>query len=201
MKIKKLLSTIKTTKESTFIPEIICLTGKMASGKNYISKLLLDETSVSVDLDNFGHMAINSCKDQIYYAFNEIAEKKGINLKKVDGSIDRKALGSLIFSDKALIKKQESIVYPEIIRLTEDFIKQNKEKTIYINATLLFKTPELMKLCNKIYFVKSNFFIRLYRAKKRDNLPLGQILKRFLAQKDLLKNYKLTGKPIIFIKN
>ena len=75
MKIKKLLSTIKTTKESTFIPEIICLTGKMASGKNYISKLLLDENSVSVDLDNFGHMAINSCKDQIYNAFNEIAEK------------------------------------------------------------------------------------------------------------------------------
>lgn len=201
MKIKKLLSTIKTTKESTFIPEIICLTGKMASGKNYISKLLLDENSVSVDLDNFGHMAINSCKDQIYNAFNEIAEKKGINLKKVDGSIDRRTLGSLIFSDKALIKKQESIVYPEIIKLTKDFIKQNKEKTIYINATLLFKTPELMKLCSKIYFVKSNFFIRLYRAKKRDNLPLGQILKRFLAQKDLLKNYKLTGKPIIFIKN
>ena len=201
MKIKKLLSTIKTTKESTFIPEIICLTGKMASGKNYISKLLLDENSVSVDLDNFGHMAINSCKDQIYNAFNEIAEKKGINLKKVDGSIDRRALGSLIFSDKALIKKQESIVYPEIIKLTKDFIKQNKEKTIYINATLLFKTPELMELCSKIYFVKSNFFIRLYRAKKRDNLPLGQILKRFLAQKDLLKNYKLTGKPIIFIKN
>lgn len=201
MKIKKLLSTIKTTKESTFIPEIICLTGKMASGKNYISKLLLDENSVSVDLDNFGHMAINSCKDQIYNAFNEIAEKKGINLKKVDDSIDRRALGSLIFSDKALIKKQESIVYPEIIKLTKDFIKQNKEKTIYINATLLFKTPELMKLCSKIYFVKSNFFIRLYRAKKRDNLPLGQILKRFLAQKDLLKNYKLTGKPIIFIKN
>lgn len=201
MKIKKLLSTIKTTKESTFIPEIICLTGKMASGKNYISKLLLDENSVSVDLDNFGHMAINSCKDQIYNAFNEIAEKKGINLKKVDGSIDRRALGSLIFSDKALIKKQEAIVYPEIIKLTKDFIKQNKEKTIYINATLLFKTPELMKLCSKIYFVKSNFFIRLYRAKKRDNLPLGQILKRFLAQKDLLKNYKLTGKPIIFIKN
>ncbi|MBP3608575.1 MAG: dephospho-CoA kinase [Treponema sp.] len=201
MKIKKLLSTIKTKKESTFIPEIICLTGKMASGKNYISKLLLDENSVSVDLDNFGHMAINSCKDQIYNAFNEIAEKKGINLKKVDGSIDRRALGSLIFSDKALIKKQESIVYPEIIKLTKDFIKQNKEKTIYINATLLFKTPELMKLCSKIYFVKSNFFVRLYRAKKRDNLPLGQILKRFLAQKDLLKNYKLTGKPIIFIKN
>lgn len=201
MKIKKLLSTIKTAKESTFIPEIICLTGKMASGKNYISKLLLDENSVSVDLDNFGHMAINSCKDQIYNAFNEIAEKKGINLKKVDGSIDRRALGSLIFSDKALIKKQESIVYPEIIKLTKDFIKQNKEKTIYINATLLFKTPELMKLCSKIYFVKSNFFVRLYRAKKRDNLPLGQILKRFLAQKDLLKNYKLTGKPIIFIKN
>lgn len=201
MKIKKLLNTIKTTKESTFIPEIICLTGKMASGKNYISKLLLDENSVSVDLDNFGHMAINSCKDQIYNAFNEIAEKKGINLKKADGSIDRRALGSLIFSDKALIKKQESIVYPEIIKLTKDFIKQNKEKTIYINATLLFKTPELMKLCSKIYFVKSNFFIRLYRAKKRDNLPLEQILKRFLAQKDLLKNYKLTGKPIIFIKN
>jgi dephospho-CoA kinase len=58
-----------------------------------------------------------------------------------------------------------------------------------------------MNLCDAILFVKAPFITRLIRARRRDHLPFRQILRRFHAQKNLLKEYKKTGKQIIFFKN
>ena len=42
---------------------------------------------------------------------------------------------------------------------------------------------------------------RLIRAKKRDKLPLMQILRRFYSQRNLLKEYKKFSLPITILKN
>ena len=72
--------------------------------------------------------------------------------------------------------------------VAEDFINTH-EKSI-INATVLYKTPELLKRCQKIIFVTAPFFTRLRRARNRDHLPYRQIFRRFHAQRNLLKEYK-----------
>lgn len=174
----------------------------MAAGKNYVAKQLCKTGDcVSLDLDLTVHTAIKNATPQILKEFSSLAQKSGINLQSSDGSLNRRALGSLVFSSPELLKKQEQIVYPETIRLTKEFIQQNKVKTVLLNATVLYKTPELLELCSKIYFVKAFFLKRLLRAKKRDNLPLLQILKRFKSQNSLLKEYEKSGIPLIFIKN
>ena len=174
----------------------------MAAGKNYTAqKLCQSGHFVSIDLDETVHAAIQNATPQILAAFSEPAELAGIKLQNADGSLDRRALGKLVFSSPELLARQESLVYPETVRLTKQFIEQNKGTNILINATVLYKTPQLLELCTKIFYVKAPFLTRLVRAKKRDRLPLRQILKRFCAQKKLLAEYKKTGLPIIFIKN
>ena len=74
------------------------------------------------------------------------------------------------------------------------------EKTI-INATVLYKTPELLNKCEKIIFVTAPFMIRLRRARRRDHLSYRQIFRRFRAQKNLLQEYQKSGIPIEIIKN
>ena len=54
---------------------------------------------------------------------------------------------------------------------------------------------------NFIIYVNSGFFTRLFRAKKRDGLSYKQILLRFKAQKNLLKEYQKFNKEIIVVKN
>ena len=144
---------------------VIAVTGPMAAGKNYICSQMAKEGWAAVDADILVHDAIELVKERILDTFIPYAEQQNIKLTKADGSIDRRALGSLLFSFPDLLKVQESMVYPIITMQINDFI-ENHEKTI-INATVLYKTPELMKKCSKIIFVTAPFFISsgvLYRT-------------------------------------
>ncbi len=186
-------------------PFTVCLTGGMASGKNYVCRKIESELSdvVSIDLDCTVHTAIKECTSKILKTFEPYAKEKGIVLTSADGELDRRALGALIFSQPSLLKKQESIVYPKVIELTQKFIEEQHKsgKSVIINATVLFKTPELLEQCAKIFFVTAPLFKRLIRSKKRDGIALRQILSRFHAQKGLFKSYKNSGIEIAIIKN
>ena len=195
-KIKRFLKSLNIDESQK---QVFSITGKMASGKNYICSQFEKYGWKSIDADKLVHKAIELSKEQIYSAFKNEAEKQNINILNDDNSINRRELGRLLFSNPSLLSKQESIVYPLVIEMTENFIKENDK--VLINATVLYKTPVLMQKCSRIIFVRSSFLKRFIRTKKRDHLPAKQILSRFNSQKDLYKNYKTTNIPISIIKN
>lgn len=178
---------------------VIAVTGPMAAGKNYICSQMESQGWSAVDADLLVHDAIELVKERILKTFIPYAEQQNIRLTKEDGSIDRRALGSLLFSFPELLEVQESIVYPIITQQINEFINTH-EKTI-INATVLYKTPELLARCEKIIFVTAPFFTRLRRAHSRDHLSFRQIFRRFHAQRNLLSEYQKSGIPIEIIKN
>ena len=180
---------------------IAAITGPMAAGKNYICSLLEKEGFVSIDADQVVHQAIKEATNDILKSFSDVAKEMNITLTNEDGSLNRRELGKVVFSDPSLLQKQESIVYPYVTKIINQFINDNKDKKVLINATVLYKTPELMDKCEAIIYVTAPFFTRLKRAKKRDNMPYKQILSRFHNQKDLLKKYKETKKEIIIVNN
>jgi len=179
--------------------KVIAVSGKMASGKNYICSQLEALGWTCIDADILVHKAIDQSKDIIYRKFKCQAEKLKINILKEDNTIDRRELGRLLFSNKELLKQQEEIVYPVITEMIKTFISQN-EKCV-INATVLYKTPEILALCELLLFVEAPLIKRFIRCKKRDRLPLLQILKRFYSQRRLFSEYKKSGLRIIKIKN
>lgn len=179
--------------------EVIGVTGKMASGKNYVCSQFEAQGWSCIDADCLVHEAINLCAEKIIAEFDIPARKMGLRILKDDGTVDRRALGRLLFSDQSLLARQEAIVYPVITQMIREFI-QNHPKAV-INATVMYKTPEILGLCSKIYYVNAPFLTRLRRARHRDNLPYAQILRRFYAQRNLLKEYRKTGKEIQIINN
>lgn len=179
--------------------KLICVTGKMASGKNHICSYLEKQGWFSVDADKLVHNAINIAQDRILDTFIPYAEKENIKITQTDGTIDRRGLGQLLFAIPELLTIQESIVYPIITKNIEDYIKEHNK--LIINATVLYKTPDLLNKCERIIFVTAPLLTRIKRAKKRDNLPYKQIFKRFLAQKGLLNKYKAFSIPITIINN
>lgn len=173
----------------------------MAAGKNYISSLYEKNGWLCLDADKQVHNAIKTATPEILNAFKKQAAAENISLQNPDGTLNRRNLGRLIFPRPELLKKQESIIYPIIIEETKKIIKENCGKNIILNATVLYKTPELLKMCDKIIFVKARFFVRLKRAVKRDKMPLRQILSRFWTQRNLFSKYKNTGIPIETVDN
>lgn len=178
----------------------------MACGKNYISSKLESKGYKSIDADILVHQVIDIEAEKIYKTFKNEAEKNGIDIISHENKnnsnqiqINRRELGKLLFSNPELLTKQESIVYPAITKIITEKIK--KDNKVIINATVLYKTPELLQICDAIIFVKACLIKRLFRAKKRDNLSLIEILKRFYSQRGLLNHYKQSSVPIITIKN
>ncbi|MCR4948044.1 MAG: dephospho-CoA kinase [Treponema sp.] len=181
------------------VKQVIAVTGPMAAGKNFICSQMQKEGWAAVDADLLVHDAIEIVKERILDTFIPYAEQQNIKLTRTDGSIDRRALGELLFSFPELLKVQESMVYPIIIQQINEFIA-NHDKTI-INATVLYKTPELLNQCQKIIFVTAPFFTRLRRARQRDHLSYRQIFHRFHAQRNLLEEYQKSGIPVEIVNN
>lgn len=129
-----------------------------------------------------------------------MAEKDRIQLLNLDGKINRKNLGRLVFKDKRLVKKQEDIVFPYINSVLEKFIDENSEKNIVVNATVLYKV-DAMKKIDKILFIDSPVLVRFFRAKKRDEMKSLQVVERFFSQRFLFSQYKKTGIEIFKIVN
>lgn len=180
---------------------IICVTGPMAAGKNYICSKYEKEGWLCLDADKQVHKAIEKAVPEILKAFSKEACEKGITLENPDGSLNRRELGKLIFGNPELLSRQEKIVYPYLIEDTLNFIRENSGRNIILNATVLYKVPKLLKLCQKIIFVKASFIKRLSRALKRDKMPVIQILKRFHSQKNLFTEYQNSGIPVEIVNN
>ncbi len=179
---------------------VVCVAGPMAAGKNAAASMLEKKGFVSIDADVVAHEAIDECRERIIQSFSGKAVEKGITLTDENGKIIRKNLGKLIFSDKALVKMQEDIVYPFITEKIEKFIASNEGKNIIVNATLLYKVCIIEKI-DVIVYIDSPAFLRFFRARKRDGLSCSQILARFHAQKNLYAKYAETGKRILKIEN
>ena len=184
---------------------ILCVTGPMAAGKNAVCRILEERGFIALDADKQVHGAIEKAAPEIIKTFSNEAKAQNITLTDENGRINRRELGRLLFNRPDLLAKQESIVYPVIIEETKRFIQkqqeQKKEADIILNATVLYKTPELLRLCKYIIYVDAPKITRIVRALKRDRMPLRQILSRFASQKNLFSEYKKTGVPIIKITN
>lgn len=184
---------------------ILCVTGPMAAGKNAVCRILEERGFIALDADKQVHGAIEKAAPEIIKTFSNEAKAQNITLTDENGRINHRELGRLLFTSKELLSKQESIVYPVIIEETKRFIQKQQElksdADIILNATVLYKTPELLNLCKYIIYVDAPKITRIVRSLKRDRMPLRQILGRFASQKNLFSEYKKTGVPIIKITN
>jgi dephospho-CoA kinase len=184
---------------------ILCVTGQMAAGKNFVSSVLAEKGFACIDADLLGHEAVEKCAEKIFAEFGELAAEKKIQIAEdsAEGKkILRKNLGALIFGNAELVSRQEKIVFPYINEKIENFIEENSraKKNAAVNATVLYKIPAMKKI-DFVLYVDSFLWLRIFRAKKRDASKISEILRRFKSQKMLFKNYERTGIRVYRIFN
>ena len=180
---------------------ILCVTGPMAAGKNFVSDILCSMGFVSVDADSLAHDAVDICTKKIVEEFSSLAREKGIEILDSDGKIIRRNLGALIFTDPELVRRQENIVFPQIAAMFDSFLDAHRGSDVVVNATVLYKMPILIKKMDAVIFVTAPSFVRFCRARKRDGLPAGQILDRFRMQKNLFAKYKKSHADTLKVRN
>jgi dephospho-CoA kinase len=86
----------------------IGLTGPIGCGKSTIGRWLGELGAVVVDADNIARRVTDVGEP----ALAAVVARFGEVYRRPDGSLDRAALGRLVFSDKAALRDLEAIVHP-----------------------------------------------------------------------------------------
>jgi dephospho-CoA kinase len=143
-------------------------------------------------VDKLGHRAIEAEREAIVRRF-------GTSILGDGGTIDRRTLGKLVFGKPQELAALEDIVHPAANRMTEEWIEA-QEGPCVINAALLHRSMAFIHL-DCIILVEAPVWVRLLRARKRDRLPLFQLLRRFGSQKTFAAQYLNQKADIYRVEN
>ncbi|WP_210375691.1 dephospho-CoA kinase [Borreliella garinii] len=176
-------------------PLIIGITGRIASGKDTVSKIISNKYGFyEISADKLGHLVLHEKKEELVKIFGQ----KILNTRN---EIDRLLIRNLVFNDNKELKKLESISHPIIFNKIKKILIQKQSTKIIINAALLFKI-NLEKLCDYIIVVKANTPIiknRLsYSMPSIDSNIINKILE---IQKDIFFKKNIINLKIINIIN
>lgn len=169
------------------------MTGVYCAGKNYVGRLLEARGLPVLDVDKLGHLAIEMRREAIL-------ERFGGDILGADGAIDRRLLGAKVFGKPEELAALEGIVHPAANALTTQWIAGQGGKPCVINAALLHRSSAF-EVLSCIILVQAPVLTRLLRAKKRDGLPLPQLLRRFWSQRQFLSQYSEKKADIYVIEN
>ncbi|GHT82551.1 dephospho-CoA kinase [Spirochaetia bacterium] len=173
--------------------KVIGLTGSYCAGKNYIGRLLEERGLPVLDVDKLGHSAIETER-------GAILERFGRDILGADGAIDRRLLGAKVFGKPEELAALENIVHPAANAMTTQWIAAQGNKPCVINAALLHRSSAF-GLLSCIILVQAPVLVRLLRAKKRDRLPLKQLLRRFWSQRKFTAQYSAKMADTYIIEN
>ncbi|WP_456393027.1 dephospho-CoA kinase [Persephonella sp.] len=98
------------------------LTGSIGTGKSTVARLLEREGAYVIDADRIVHDLLNrqDIREKIRSLFGDVFRE--------DGSVDRKKLAKIVFSDETKKKQLESIIHPEVFKEIEKFFSSIRKK-------------------------------------------------------------------------
>ena len=118
---------------------LVGLTGSIATGKSTVSRMFAHLGARVIDADLLAREVVMPGQA----AFTRIVEEFGSQVVQGDGSLDRKALGALVFGDPAKRKRLEEITHPAIgarqQRMLSALDEELFEGVVLWDAALLFE--------------------------------------------------------------
>eukprot|EP00116_Pleurobrachia_bachei_P006617 sb/3466879/ len=116
-------------------PYVIGLTGGICSGKSTIRKDLEDRGIETIDCDKIGH--------EVYQpggpAYKLVVEEFGEGVVSEDGTINRRALGGIVFSDPSKLARLNELVWPCIAAVAKERISVAKGDLIVVEAAVMLE--------------------------------------------------------------
>lgn len=144
---------------------LIALCGKSGSGKTTLANLLKEKNKnvVHLDIDKIGHEALltDKVKKELFRIYGDL-----INC---DGQIDKKCLAEIVFNRRKDMDILTNITWDYMQQRIDEFILENKDKTIILDWILLTKTKYL-KMCKVRILLDIPYEVRKNRVVQRDRI-------------------------------
>lgn len=159
----------------------IGLTGQSGAGKGVFSEIFLkNEGTAVLDTDKVARAVTQKgqpCLDKLCRRFgNEILEE--------DGTLNRKKLAKIAFSDKEKHEALNKITHFHVMKRVRDWLSEcekNGVRYAVIDAPLLFESGA-DKLCDVTIGITAPYDVRLERVKARDGIDEENAVIRLNSQ-------------------
>lgn len=158
---------------------VVGLTGSIGAGKSTLAQWLAKQGAVVIDADRLGHQALTHSG-----VVASVARRFGSHLV-VNGVIDRRKLGEIVFHDPEARTDLEAMVHPmmksQAAAAIDAALKRDDCTLVILDAALLFEAG-WNDLCHKVLNIDAHPSIRYERLGRRDGRPVAESILREKAQ-------------------
>ncbi len=146
---------------------VIGLIGGIGSGKSSVSEILKSLGVDVIDADKVGHEAYTPDSE----GWRKVISVFGQDIVGPDKQIDRKKLGSIVFSDPNEMDKLNKLMHPIIHDLVKEKIKNFSDQgvnVVILEAAILIEA-NWQDLTDEIWLAKANQEVVIERVQLRNN--------------------------------
>jgi dephospho-CoA kinase len=165
---------------------LVGLTGGVATGKSTVAKMFKQCGAAVIDADLLARQVVEPDKP----AWREIVTLFGKTVLNPDRSLDRQALGSIVFRNRTKRRQLERIIHPRVAheqqRLVRLVAKRKPHVVVIYEVPLLFEAG-VDKRVDEIIVVTADRETQIVRLTKRNSLSRAEALRRIRSQMPLAK--------------
>jgi dephospho-CoA kinase len=175
-------------------PLLIGLTGPIGCGKSTVAGWLADDGGVVVDADAIARDVTAPGEP----ALDRVIERFGQGLRRPDGTLDRAALGRIVFSDAAALRDLERIVHPAVQPRIEAAVaaaERSGAELVVVEAIKLVEAGYAAQ-CDEIWLVVCDADAQRERLRGR-GLTDSDARERIEAQGDLARHLGTAASRIV----
>jgi dephospho-CoA kinase len=169
---------------------LIGLTGGVATGKSTVAKMFKKCGAIVIDADELARAVVQPGKP----AWRAIVKEFGHDILNTDRTINRQAIGAIVFRNKAKRLQLERIIHPRVAReqrrRTRAAAKKDPHAVVIYDVPLLFEAG-IDKRVDKIIVVTADSETQIARLKKRNGLTRAEALRRIKSQMPMSKKIRL----------
>ncbi len=170
--------------------EVIGITGSFGTGKSTVAGIFAGFGAKVIDADKLTHQTMEAGKG----AYKRIVSLFGEEILKDDGTIDRRRLGNLVFSDRNALDKLCRLIHPQVKLGIKGEInrikKENPCAIVVLDAPLLIEAG-LLKDVDRLIVVKASRKEQFKRCISRNGMTGKDIARRISSQMTLSSKVKL----------
>ncbi len=161
----------------------LCITGGIASGKSLVSQYLKSLGYTLIDSDVITHELL--LKESVLKEINVFFPSAF-----VAGSLDKKKLADIIFSDKEAKKHLDDIMHQKVYEAIFTELKKHKhEQIVVIDVPLVYETNK-QDLFDYVLLVYVDYETQLNRLMSRNQYTKQEAKNRILSQSSLEEKVK-----------
>jgi dephospho-CoA kinase len=175
---------------------LVGLTGGVATGKSTVAKMFKQCGAAVINADLLARQVVEPGKP----AWRAIVKQFGKTVLNQDRSLDRQALGSIVFHNPKKRRQLERIIHPRVAREQQRLVR--RIATRKPNSVVIYEVPLLFevgvdKRVDKTIVVTADRKTQIARLKKRNGLSGAEAIRRIRSQMPLAKKIQRADHVLI----